>query len=181
MNRVHKNSNRNNFKNGDFNGIVTQLEGRINKWIVAIMEAQNGENQKASGKPSWVLTSTEELLSISNDELFTRLNISLSGLSSEEAEKRLRIYGRNELAKKKKRAAIVEFLSHFRSPLIIILMIAGLISGFLGEVINVAIIFFIIFISVILDFYQESKAEKAAEMLKEKVTTTATVLRDGTK
>ncbi|MEM3377399.1 MAG: magnesium-translocating P-type ATPase [Candidatus Bathyarchaeia archaeon] len=145
------------------------------------MEAQNGENQKASGKPSWVLTSPEELLSISNDELFTRLNTSLSGLSSEEAEKRLRIYGRNELAKKKKRAAIVEFLSHFRSPLIIILMIAGLISGFLGEVINVAIIFSIIFISVILDFYQESKAEKAAEMLKEKVTTTATVLRDGTK
>jgi Mg2+-importing ATPase len=34
---------------------------------------------------------------------------------------------------------------------------------------------------VILDFYQQSKAEKAAEMLKEQVTTLATVLRDGTK
>ena len=37
----------------------------------------------------------------------------------------------------------------------------------------------IIFISVILDFYQESKAEKAAQLLKQKVTSTATVLRDG--
>ncbi|MGQ9744345.1 MAG: magnesium-translocating P-type ATPase, partial [Candidatus Bathycorpusculaceae bacterium] len=56
-----------------------------------------------------------------------------------------------------------------------------LIAGFLGEIINVGIIFSIVFVSVILDFYQESKAEKAAEMLKEKVTTTATVLRDGAK
>jgi hypothetical protein len=32
-----------------------------------------------------------------------------------------------------------------------------------------------------LDFYQEFKAEKAAEMLKRKVTTTSTVLRDSDK
>lgn len=145
------------------------------------MKEQNGKSRKANGKPSWVLPSTEELLSLPDDELFALLNTSLAGLPSEEAERRLRIYGYNELAKKKKRAAIIDFLSHFRSPLIIILMIAGLISGILGETINVAIIFSIIFISVILDYYQESKAEKAAEMLKEKVTTTATVLRDGAK
>ncbi|MDH7594585.1 MAG: magnesium-translocating P-type ATPase [Candidatus Bathyarchaeota archaeon] len=121
------------------------------------------------------------MLSLPTDEVFTRLNTSLSGLSSKEVEKRLELYGYNELAKRKKRAAIVNFLSHFRSPLVIILLIAGSIAGFLGEIINVAIIFSIVFVSVILDFYQESKAEKAAETLKEKVTTTATVLRDGTK
>ncbi len=75
----------------------------------------------------------EELLSIPIDELLTRLNTSLSGLSSEEAEKRLKIYGYNELAKRKKRTAIVNFLFHFRNPLVIILLIAGLISGFLGS------------------------------------------------
>ena len=105
------------------------------------MKAQNGKSRKANGKPSWVLPSTEELLSLPDDELFALLNTSLAGLPSEEAERRLRIYGYNELAKKKKRAAIIDFLSHFRSPLIIILMIAGLISGILGETINVAIIF----------------------------------------
>ncbi len=103
----------------------------------------------------------------------------MSGLSSEEAEERLRIFGFNELAKRRKRAAIVEFLSHFRSSLVIILLIAGLISGFFGETINALIIFSIVLLSVILDFYQESKAERAAEMLKEKVIATATVLRDG--
>ncbi|MGB9915166.1 MAG: magnesium-translocating P-type ATPase [Candidatus Bathyarchaeales archaeon] len=173
--------NRNNFKNASFNGYCNPTRVGINKWMATIMWSQNVKNRKASEKPSWVLPSTEELLILPNDELFTRLNTSLVGLSSEEAEKRLRIYGYNELAKKKKRATIIDFLSHFLSPLIIILMIAGLISGFLGEVINVIIIFSIIFVSVILDFYQESKAERAAEMLKEKVTTTATVLRDGAK
>ncbi len=60
-------------------------------------------------------------------------------------------------------------------------MIAGLISGILGEWANMVIIYIIVFLSVILDFYQESKAEQAAEKLKEAVTTTATVIRDGTK
>jgi Mg2+-importing ATPase len=146
-----------------------------------MMKTQNVERLSVNKVSSWALPSTEELLSLPTDELLARLNTSLSGLSSEEAEERLRTYGYNELAKKKKRIAIVDFLSHFRSPLVIILLIAGSIAGFLGEIINVAIIFSIVFVSVILDFYQESKAEKAAELLKEKVTITATVLRDGAK
>jgi Mg2+-importing ATPase len=60
-------------------------------------------------------------------------------------------------------------------------MIAGLISGILGELPNTVIIFTIVLLSVVLDFYQENKAENAAEMLKEAVTTTATVIRDGAK
>ncbi len=145
------------------------------------MKNQDLGRLSVSELSGWALPSTDELLSLSIDELFARLNTSLMGLSTEEVEKRLRIYGYNELAKRKKRTAIVDFLSHFRSPLVIILLIAGSIAGFLGEVINVAIIFSIVFVSVILGFYQESKAEKAAEALKKKVTTTATALRDGAK
>ena len=116
------------------------------------------ENMGLSDVTSWALLRIEELLSLPIDELIIRLNTSLSGLSSDEAEKRLRIFGYNELAKRRKRAAIVEFLSHFRSPLVIILLIAGLISGFFGEIINALIIFSIVTVSVLLDFYQESKA-----------------------
>jgi len=118
-------------------------------------------------------------LSLPAEEILLRLGTSGSGLSSQEAERRLEIYGPNELAKRKKRAAIIEFLSHFRSPLLMILMFAGLVSGILGETTNAAIIFSIIILSVVLDFYQESMAERAAEMLRERVATTATVLRDG--
>jgi Mg2+-importing ATPase len=127
------------------------------------------------------MTSTEELLVLPIDELFVRLNTSQAGLRSQEAESRLEIYGYNELAKRKKRTTFAEFLSHFRSPLIIILLLAGLVSGFFGEMVNAAIILSIVFVSVVLDFYQESKAEEAVEILKEKVTTTATVLREDSK
>jgi len=141
------------------------------------------ENAAAERKsiPAQPAISAEELLGLPIDELLPRLETSLNGLASQEAERRLEVYGRNELARKKKRAAIVEFLLHFRSPLIIILLLAGAISGILRELPNMIIIFSIVFLSVILDFYQESKASRAAEMLKEKVTTTATVLRDNIK
>jgi Mg2+-importing ATPase len=122
-----------------------------------------------------------EVGDLSVEELLARLESSKSGLTSREAENRLKIYGYNELAKRKKRRVIVEFLSRFKSPLVAILLIAGLISGFTGETVNAAIIFSIVLLSVVLDFYQETKAEKASEMLKEKVATTATVLRDGVK
>jgi len=140
---------------------------------------KQGSNKTSSWAQSMI--SAEELLSLPINELFVRLDASQLGLSSQEAEKRLEIYGSNELARRKKRTAVVEFLSHFKNPLTVILLLAGLISGFFGEMINAAIIFSIVIVSVLLDFYQESKAEKAAELLKEKVTTTATVLRDGTK
>lgn len=123
----------------------------------------------------------EEFLFLPIDELLLRLNASRYGLSSQEVEARLQIYGRNELARRKKRTAIVEFLFHFRSPLIIILLLAALISGFLGERKSLVIISSIVIVSVLLDFYQEFKAERAAETLQERVTATATVLRDGVK
>jgi Mg2+-importing ATPase len=125
------------------------------------------------------MLSVDEILSAPIEKIMGRLETSPSGISFEEAANRLETYGANELARKKKHAAIVEFLMNFKSPLVIILLIAGAISGVLQEYANMAIIFIIVFLSVILDYYQASKAEKAAETLKEKVTTTATVLRDG--
>jgi len=123
----------------------------------------------------------EEVYSLPTDELLLQLRTSHSGLTSREAEVRLAAFGPNEIAKRKKRTAITAFLLHFRSPLVIILLIAGLTAGFLGDVTDTAIIFSIVLMSVLLDFYQESKAENAAETLGEKVPTTATVVRDGVK
>jgi Mg2+-importing ATPase len=127
------------------------------------------------------MVTSEEVLSLPVDELLVRLDTSPSGLSHEDADRRLATYGPNEFARKKKRTTIVEFLFHFRSPLIIILLFAAVISGIVGEPAHVGIILTIVFVSVFLDFYQENKAGKAAELLKEKVTTTATVLRDNVK
>jgi len=94
-----------------------------------------------------------QLLGLPTDELLTHLGASQSGLTSQEAQKRLDIYGHNELAKRKKRIVIIEFLQHFRSPLVITLLLAGLISGFAGEAVDAVLIFIMVFLSGVLDFY----------------------------
>jgi P-type Mg2+ transporter len=138
----------------------------------------NNSNQSpvATIKPP---VTSEELVTLPIEEIYSRLNTTQQGLSTEQAAERLETYGRNELAREHKHSAIKEFLAHFKSPLVIILLIAAIISGFLREIANTGIILTIIIVSIILDYYQESKAEKAAQLLKQKVTSTATVLRDG--
>lgn len=143
---------------------------------------QNGINsQNASVITMQPLLTAEDMVSLPIEELMARLKASPLGLSSEQATERLEVYGRNELAREHQHHALKEFLLHFKSPLVIILLIAGIISGYFGEIANTAIILTIILISVILDYYQESKAERAAQLLKQKVTSTATVLRDNLK
>ncbi len=126
-------------------------------------------------------TDSKEYVSLPVDEVCRRLHTSLGGLSSEEAARRLEVHGPNVLARKKKRAAIVEFALLFRNPLVVILLAAGVVAGFLGEQVDTAIIFIMVLLSVCLNFYQEKKAERAALALSERITTTASVVRDGVK
>ncbi len=127
------------------------------------------------------MADNKEFLTKSADEVLAQLKTSQAGLSAQEVQSRLASYGPNELADKQKRTGFVEVLYHLRNPLVLILLIAGLVSGFVGDTTDAVIIFFIVLLSIILDVYQESKAQNAAEALKERVTTKATVLRDGVK
>ncbi len=127
------------------------------------------------------LISIEEILSLPSDELLSRLGSSTTGLTTEETEGRLETYGSNEVARKGRRSVFVEFLSHFRSPLVIILIIAAIVSGVLGQLVDAIIILSIVLVSVILDFSQEYRAERAAEALKRRMATMATTFRNGTK
>ena len=138
--------------------------------------------KKDAEKSRWSQSATlEEILRLPTEEVLAKLDTSQSGLTSEEATNRIQTYGYNQLPQKKRRAGAVEFLYHLRNPLVFILLFAGLISGLIGKALDAGIIFAIVLISVVLDVYQETKAEKSAEMLKKRVVTTATVLRDGAK
>jgi len=112
------------------------------------------------------------------DSLFFSLKTTPHGLSQQEAEARLKIYGLNELAKKKKKLIIWQFLSKFISPLIFILLVASIISALVGDITEFLIIQATVIIGVIIDFYQEYQAEQAAEKLRQKVSLTASVLRN---
>ena len=105
----------------------------------------------------------------------------LSGLTQQEAEKRLETYGPNVVVGSRTRSRISMVLSYFKSPLVIILVLAGSISGLTGDIVDASMIYLIVSMSVVLSFYQESKAENAVAALSARIHTTATVNRDGHK
>ncbi|MCM8801606.1 MAG: magnesium-translocating P-type ATPase [Candidatus Omnitrophica bacterium] len=120
-----------------------------------------------------------DYISCSAEVLFERFETSLKGLTDEEAKKRLREYGYNEPAKKKKRTVFFQVLSKFLNPLVVVLLIIAGFSLFFGERINAVIVILMALLSVFLSFIQEYRAGKEAERLSEMVRATATVYRNG--
>jgi Mg2+-importing ATPase len=101
------------------------------------------------------------------------------GLSSAEAASRLKQYGYNIISSHRTAVWWKELMRHFKSPLVIMLLIATIISYSVGETVNASIIFAIVIVSVGIDFFQERDAGHAAEKLREVVKTVAIVVRDG--
>lgn len=102
-----------------------------------------------------------------------------TGLTSEAARRQFEIDGPNEPAPVKHGVAIVSLLLRLLSPLVIILLIAAAAAAFMGERIDAAIIVLVVTIGVAIDFWQTYRSQRAADRLRESVTVTATVLRDG--
>ncbi|MDD1685438.1 magnesium-translocating P-type ATPase [Methanoregula sp.] len=121
----------------------------------------------------------EEPRFIPVDDLMETLHTSWQGLSSGEVESRRSSFGPNTVVKQKKLAAIRQFARQLKNPLIIILLLAAILSIFLAELVDALIIIVIVFLSLFIDFFQEYRAERAVELLKEKISTMATVIRGG--
>ncbi|MEM3578219.1 MAG: cation-translocating P-type ATPase [Candidatus Bathyarchaeia archaeon] len=113
------------------------------------------------------------------EETLKILNTKETGLSQEEAQKRLAEYGPNELKKEKGISPIRLFLEQFADILIIILLIATGLSIYLGEITDAIVIIAIVLACAILGFVEEYRSEKALEALKKMTAPTAMVLRDG--
>jgi len=111
--------------------------------------------------------------------LLSRLESSPAGLSELEARRRAQRFGPNTLRVRGERALLLQYLSHFRNPLVMILLAASALSALTGELTGFVIIWAIVLMSVTLDFIQEFRAGRAAEKLQKAVTVRATVLRGG--
>jgi len=112
-------------------------------------------------------------------EVLKKLDSNIVGLSEREASARLKKYGFNELAKKKRLTALKIFLGQFKSLMVLILLFAVIVSFLVGEYRDAIVIFLIIILNGILGFFQEFKAEKAVESLKKLTTPKAIVVRNG--
>lgn len=113
------------------------------------------------------------------DETLSYQKSTKNGLSSIEAQKRLLEYGKNELPHKKKDSIFKLFISQFKNPIELILVVTVILSFLAGEVIDAVALIFIILLDVLMGTYQEWKARTNAESLINMIKKTSIVIRDG--
>lgn len=116
----------------------------------------------------------------SSEHWLTKLDSTIDGLSPIEAQKRAQVARQNYTHPKTAFRYHAEILiRQFKSPLIILLIVAAAISLFLSDHADAVIILSIISISGLLGFFQERKAGKVAEKLQSLLLLKSDVLRDG--
>jgi Mg2+-importing ATPase len=113
------------------------------------------------------------------DELLRDLRTSLGGLTQAEAEERARTTGPNEVAQERKQGWPVRVLKIIRNPLVILLSTLSAVSFLTGDARAGSVMAIMVALSVGLRFWQEARADAAAEKLKAMIHVTATVVRDG--
>ena len=113
------------------------------------------------------------------EKFYTTYNTTKNGLTTEEAQNRLKKYGLNVLPEEKIPPLPLIFIKQFADPLIYILIAAAVISFIVGEAIDSYFIFAVVSFNAIIGTIQEYSANKSASSLKKIVEVKATVVRDG--
>ena len=113
------------------------------------------------------------------EKIYQELLTSKAGLTSEEARKRRRRYGPNEISSSKKRSVFLIFLEQFKSPLIYILIAAAILTYFLKHTVDTWVILAVVFFNAFFGLLHEKKAERAMEALSKLMALKSKVKRDG--
>ena len=116
--------------------------------------------------------------SLSSDDVLQQLESSLTGLTTEQAHKRLAEHGPNEIIEKRCRSLLSILLGQFADFMIVVLLVAALISGFIGEPQDTIAILVIVLLNAIIGTVQEFRAERAVAALRKMAAPEAHVLRD---
>ncbi len=103
----------------------------------------------------------------------------VTGLSSSDAGRILTEVGANELASQPAASSVVLLLRQFASPVIWLLLGAGVVSAVLGEVLDAGAILVIVVVNAIIGFVQEFRAQRAVLALRSMTAPRARVMRDG--
>ena len=132
----------------------------------------------------------EKYYLLENDEVLKQVQSNYDGLTSKEAENRLKTNGKNKLEETQKETMFQKFVNSISDPMIIMLVAAAAIQavvnvmqmkdGFnLSEFADVIVILAVVIINTLMSLIQESKAEGAMEALMQMTASTSKVLRDG--
>jgi P-type Ca2+ transporter type 2C len=101
------------------------------------------------------------------------------GLTTLEADELLKKHGLNHFGKASRFSKFKLFIKQFKSPLIFILIIAGVATLLMQHWVDSAVIFLAIGINAFLGFYQENRAENALADLRSYIQERTRVIRDG--
>lgn len=102
-----------------------------------------------------------------------------TGLSADEVQRRLQLYGPNELQQRKATSPLRLILAQFNQPLIFVLLAAAAVTGVLGEWVEMGVILGVVVVNALVGFVQESKALQAIMALAQSMRAEAYVLREG--
>ena len=120
----------------------------------------------------------DDLKTMPMDQLETKLESSPEGLSQDEATKRLKQYGPNEI-KEEKTNPYLKFLSYFWGPIPWMIEVAVILSGIVGHWPDFFIILLLLVANAVVGFWEEHEAGNAIAALKAKLSVKARVKRDG--
>jgi Mg2+-importing ATPase len=118
------------------------------------------------------------LACLTTEKALTRLETATTGLSAEEAARRLTRYGPNSLGVRRVTIHMVLW-RQLRNPLLALLVAAAVVSGLTGDPTDASIIAAIVLLSVGLGFVNEYRAANAVAALHRDIHQTTTVWRDG--
>ncbi len=117
---------------------------------------------------------------LSLTELKRKLNTDFyKGLTSKEILSRQKKCGYNVLKTESSRSISKVIAAQFKSPLVFVLLIAGVVTFFLHEFLDMTVIVIALLINVVIGAIQEEKASNAFAKLKKSQEKYATVIRDG--
>lgn len=122
-------------------------------------------------KEFWLLSLSDLIKSLDS-------NIT-TGLTDDRVKNQKKRYGSNVISTQKRISVLFQFLSHFKSPFVILLFVAAGLSAFVQDLHSAIIILVMIFMSVCLDFFQEYRAQRAAQKLRQSMADTSRVIRRG--
>lgn len=127
---------------------------------------------------------TKQLLEdarLESAQVLQNLNTQPEGLNEVQVEERRTQYGWNEVAAEKHVSIAKRLWDNVKNPLVILLSVLGVVSFLTGDLRATIVIFAMVALGIVLRFYQEMRADNAAEQLRAMVKTTATVVREGAK
>ncbi|WP_304641046.1 cation-transporting P-type ATPase [Pseudomonas sp.] len=117
--------------------------------------------------------------SLPPEEVLVALRASAEGLSSADANQRLRDFGPNRLPEPPRVGPLRRFLKHFHDVLIYILLASAVVTALLGHWIDTSVILAVVLANATIGFIQEGKAEDALDSLRKMLSSKADVRRDG--